>query len=74
MEVDFEAIEVPIRRRGLLTDSPIQGVEASVESGPKGKPKAEIESRGKGEFFCLLELLKVRQRQSVGGFLLTWTK
>ena len=74
LEVDFEAVEAPIRRRDRLRDSSVQGEGTPVGSGPKGKLRAEIDSTKKGRISCLLLLLKVRQRLSVGGFPLTLSK
>ena len=68
MEVDFEAIETLIGSRECWTDLSDPMEVTPIGSASKGKVRAEIEGREEGDFFCLLVLLKVRQRQSVGGF------
>ena len=67
MEVDFEAVEAPIRRLDRLRDSSVQGEGTPVGSASKGRLRAEIDSTKKGRISCPFDLLKVRQRQSVGG-------
>ena len=71
MEAEFKAIEALIGSRQCWTDlsDPLEGTP--VGSASKGRLRAEIDSTKKGRISCLLDLLKVRQRQSVGGIPLT---
>ena len=71
MEAEYEATATRRWSEGSLEclSEPLE--EASVGSASKGKIRAEIGGREEGDFFCLLDLLKVRQRQSVGGIPLT---
>ena len=65
--MDFEATKALIGSGECWMDLSESLEEAPVGSASKGRLRAEIEGREEGDFFCLLLLLKVRQRQSVGG-------
>ena len=64
LEAEFEAIEARMWTQGGLEGltEPLEGTP--VGSASKGRLRAEIEGREEGDFFCLLDLLKVRQTVS----------
>ena len=66
LEAESEATETRMWSEGSLEclSDPLEG--ARVGSASKGRLRAEIEGREEGDFFCLLLLLKVRQKQQLG--------
>ena len=64
LEAKYEATEPWMWTQGGLEclSEPLE--ESPVGSASKGRLRAEIEGREEGDFFCLLDLLKVRQTVS----------